>query len=111
MAVVGVTPYIALQLQSVTLSVSIFSNPHSISPQEDQVNANAAFWVAAGLALFTVLFGTRNLNANERHHGVVIAVAVEAVVKLVALLAVGAFVVWGLQAVYPRQLPVLMRPR
>ncbi len=59
-------------------------------------NAPGAFWVAAGLAVFTVLFGTRNLNANERHHGVVIAVAVEAVVKLVALLAVGIFVVWGL---------------
>ncbi len=53
-----------------------------------------ALWVAAGLALFTVLFGTRNLDANERHHGVVTAIAVEAVVKLVALLAVGVFVVW-----------------
>jgi signal transduction histidine kinase len=52
--------------------------------------------VAAGLALFTVLFGTRNLNANERHHGIVIAVAVEAVVKLAALIAVGVFVVWGI---------------
>lgn len=95
MAVVGVTPYIALQLQSVTLSVSIFSAHDINGVQTGQVNDNAAFWVAAGLAVFTVLFGTRNLNANERHHGVVIAVAVEAVVKLVALLAVGAFVVWG----------------
>jgi len=96
MAVVGVTPYIALQLQSVTLSVSIFASHEAGSGQEAQIADNAAFWVAAGLALFTVLFGTRNLNANERHHGVVIAVAVEAVVKLVALLAVGVFVVWGL---------------
>ncbi|MEH6675503.1 MAG: sensor histidine kinase [Sulfitobacter sp.] len=97
MAVIGVTPYIALQLQSVTLSLSIFA---SAEPQATtgggQINsAQAAFWVAVGLALFTVLFGTRNLNANERHHGVVIAIAVEAVVKLLALLAVGAFVVWG----------------
>ncbi|MGB5863739.1 MAG: ATP-binding protein [Sulfitobacter sp.] len=96
MAVVGVTPYIALQLQSVTLSVSIFATPDPGSGQTAQINDNAAFWVAAGLALFTLLFGTRNLNANERHHGVVIAVAVEAVVKLIALLAVGAFVVWGI---------------
>lgn len=55
-----------------------------------------AFWVASGLAVFTILFGTRNLDANERHHGVFMAIAVEAVVKLVALLAVGGFVVWGL---------------
>ena len=93
MAVVGVTPYIALQLQSVTLSLSVFSGPE----QADGLNQpTAAFWVAFGLALFTVLFGTRNLNANERHDGIVIAVAVEAVVKLVALLAVGVFVVWGI---------------
>ncbi len=52
--------------------------------------------MAVGLALFTILFGTRTLDANEQHHGVVTAIAVEAVVKLVALLAVGIWVVWGL---------------
>ncbi|MEP3441602.1 MAG: ATP-binding protein [Sulfitobacter sp.] len=97
MAVVGVTPYIALQLQSVTLSVSIFATADvSAGHLAQRLDNTVAFWVAAGLALFTVVFGTRNLNANERHHGIVIAVAVEAVVKLVALLAVGVFVVWGL---------------
>lgn len=97
MAVVGVTPYIALQLQSVTLSVSIFATPDAGAGNiAERLDDNVAFWVAAGLALFTVLFGTRNLNVNERHHGIVIAVAVEAVVKLLALLAVGIFVVWGI---------------
>ena len=99
MAVIGVTPYIALQLQSVVLSLSIFAAP-DVAHADETVEAfnpvQAAFWVALGLGLFTVLFGTRNLNVNERHHGVVIAVAVEAVVKLIALLAVGIFVVWGL---------------
>lgn len=99
MAVIGVTPYIALQLQSVILSLAIFATPEpGLAGAENTPfnRAQAAFWVATGLALFTVLFGTRNLNVNERHHGVVIAVAVEAVVKLVALIAVGVFVVWGL---------------
>lgn len=105
MAVIGVTPYIALQLQSVVLSLSIFAMPEAVATGDlpggtEQTAAfnpiRSAFWVALGLALFTVLFGTRNLNVNERHHGVVIAVAVEAVVKLAALLAVGIFVVWGL---------------
>lgn len=95
MAVIGVTPYIALQLQSVVLSLSIFATAEGAGGQGFNATP-AAFWVATGLALFTVLFGTRNLNVNERHHGIVIAVAVEAVVKLVALLAVGIFVVWGL---------------
>ena len=94
-SVVAATPYIALQLQSVTLSFGVFA---SATPEGWAMpdRASTALWVAVGLALFTVLFGTRNLDANERHHGVVTAIAVEAVVKLVALVAVGIFVVWGL---------------
>ena len=57
---------------------------------------STALWVAAGLALFTILFGTRNLDANERHHGVVMAIALEAVVKLCRAAGGGVFVVWGL---------------
>jgi Na+/proline symporter/signal transduction histidine kinase len=95
LAVVAATPYIALQLQSVTLSFGAFANgtPEGWAlPNRDAT----AVWVAGGLAIFTILFGTRNLDAKEQHHGVVLAIAVEAVVKLVALLAVGAFVVWGI---------------
>jgi len=93
LAVISVTPYIALQLQSITLSFSIFSADGP--PGGDTVGPNV-LWVASGLAVFAILFGTRNLDANERHHGVVTAIALEAIVKLVALLAVGVFVVWGL---------------
>ncbi len=93
MAVIGTTPYIALQLQSVTLSFNTFLVESR--PGSDLYDAQStAFWVALGLAFFTILFGTRNLDANERHHGVVTAIALEAVVKLVALIAVGVFVVW-----------------
>ncbi|MEM8956436.1 MAG: ATP-binding protein [Pseudomonadota bacterium] len=93
-AVLGTTPYIALQLQSVTLSFGVFADTPVGWDTPDQWLVTA--WVAIGLTVFTVLFGTRNLDANERHHGVVTAIAVEAVVKLVALLAVGVFVVWGI---------------
>ncbi|MEM7438276.1 MAG: ATP-binding protein, partial [Pseudomonadota bacterium] len=87
LAVVGTTPYIALQLQSLTLSFDAFSGAGA--------RADTALWVAVGLATFTIIFGTRTLDSNERHSGVVMAIAVEAVVKLLALLAVGVFVVWG----------------
>ena len=90
LAVFATTPYIALQLQSIALSFGAFAAESSLAPRQ------LAMWVAAGLALFTILFGTRNLDANEQHHGVVTAIAVEAVVKMVALLAVGVWVVWGL---------------
>ncbi|MCF6443709.1 ATP-binding protein [Nereida sp. MMG025] len=92
LAVVGTTPYIALQLQSVTLSFEAFNQ---VSPAASGGGVrNTALWVAAGLALFTILFGTRNLDVNERHHGVVTAIAIEAIVKLFALISVGVFVVW-----------------
>ncbi|MEM9441943.1 MAG: sodium:solute symporter, partial [Pseudomonadota bacterium] len=87
-AVIATTPYIALQLQSVTRSYQV------IAGGVDEVTT--AFWIAAGMALFTILFGTRNLDANERHHGVVAAIALEAIVKLFALIAVGVFATYGL---------------
>ncbi|MDP0925897.1 ATP-binding protein [Paracoccus onubensis] len=92
-AVIAATPYIALQLQSVSLSFEVFATQ---SPNAPKIGGGTALWVAAGLALFAILFGTRNLDADERHHGVVTAIALEAVVKLVAFLALGIFVVWGL---------------
>ena len=94
-AVIAATPYIALQLQSVVLSFGVFASaaPDGSRPLDP---GQTAVWVAVGLAFFTILFGTRNLDAREQHHGIVTAIAVEAVVKLVALLAVGSFVVWGI---------------
>ncbi|MCP5086598.1 MAG: sodium:solute symporter [Rhodobacteraceae bacterium] len=94
LAVIGTTPYIALQLQSLTLSFFVFTGGSGEGTSTPFASVTA-FWVAAGLAVFTIVFGTRSLDANERHHGVVTAIAVEAVVKLIALLSVGIFVVWG----------------
>ncbi len=96
-AVIGTTPYIALQLKAVTSSLRVMSGetgPGALPESLDDVSL--AFIIAAAMALFTVMFGTRNVNANEQHHGVVAAIAFEAVVKLAALLAVGLFVVFGL---------------
>ncbi len=87
-AVMGTTPYISLQLQSIALSFQALTG--AVSQSE------TAFLAACGLAVFTILFGTRNLDANERHHGVVAAIAFEALVKLGALLAVGIFVTFSI---------------
>ncbi|RJE81424.1 sensor histidine kinase [Paracoccus sp. JM45] len=94
-AVIAATPYIALQLQSVRLSFEVFAmDPRGVVTAD--ALGGTALWVAIGLAAFTILFGTRNLAADERHHGVVTAIAFEAVVKLAAFIALGIFVVWGL---------------
>ena len=74
MSVASATPYIALQLQSVTLSFGVFAaQGPGFWALPDQ--SATALWIAGGLAIFTILFGTRNLDANERHHGVVTAIA------------------------------------
>ncbi|KAA5605934.1 sodium:solute symporter [Roseospira marina] len=90
-AVAAATPYIALQLKAVTTSYQVITGASL-----ESVDFRAGFWVAVGMAAFTILFGTRSLDVNERHHGVVAAIALEALVKLCALVAVGVFVVFAL---------------
>ncbi|MEP9397433.1 sensor histidine kinase [Mesorhizobium sp. KR2-14] len=96
-AVVSITPYIALQLKAITTSIQAVSvakgGGDHLAGLDD---VTLALGVAVGMALFTILFGTRNVDAREQHHGVVAAIAFEAAVKLVALIAVGVFVVFGL---------------
>jgi Na+/proline symporter len=97
-AVIGTTPYIALQLKALTISFQVVGSgfgPLHTAPFAEP-DFGTAFWIAGGMAVFTIIFGTRTIDANERHHGVVAAIAVEAVVKLIALLAVGLFVVFSL---------------
>lgn len=99
-AIVGIVPYIALQLKAISTSFSILVQyPDIVMPRHADsvpVWADKAFYVALLLAAFTILFGTRHLDASERHEGMVAAIAVESVVKLVAFTTVGIFVTFGL---------------
>jgi len=89
-ATVGIIPYIALQLRSIAGSIGLmvsFYSPDVLS--ETFVYRQVAFVVALLLAVFAVLFGTRHADATEHQDGLVLAMAVESVVKLAAFLAVG----------------------
>lgn len=98
-ALVVTAPYIALQLKALTASFQVITY-HAGAVQAAATNLHpnyaTAFWVAAGLCVFAIIFGVRNIDVNERHHGVIAAIAVEAVVKLIALLTVGLWVVFSL---------------
>ncbi|MBL8473882.1 MAG: histidine kinase [Rhodocyclaceae bacterium] len=99
-AVIGVVPYIALQLKAIANSFSILTAyPETLAraePASGMIFTDSGFLITLMLAAFTIVFGTRHLDATERHEGMVAAVAFESVVKLVAFSAVGVFVTWGI---------------
>lgn len=98
-AVIGSVPYIALQLKAVSTSFSILvAAPNQLDSflPLPPVLLDTALWSALLLAVFTILFGTRHLDASEHHRGMVAAIAFESVVKLATLTAVGLFAVFGL---------------
>ena len=95
--VVGIVPYIALQLKAVSRGYALLTAPagEPAAPAPAWW-ADSALYVALALAAFTMVFGARHLDRNERHEGMVAAIAFESVVKLAGFLAVGAFVAYGL---------------
>jgi Na+/proline symporter/signal transduction histidine kinase len=99
-AVVGIIPYIALQLKAISNTFSIILHVPEMTMRGKQSApiflGDNTFYIAMLLAAFTILFGTRHLDATERHEGMVAAVAFESLVKLLAFIAVGLFVTFGI---------------
>lgn len=96
-AVFGILPYVSLQLKAVSGSFAVLTHfPASRSALDTPLFTDTALWVAGIMAAFSILFGTRHIDATEHHEGIVAALAFESVVKLLAFLAVGAFVTFGL---------------
>src|SRR5215218_287271 len=92
-AVVGALPYIALQLKAVSSSLGVFLAADGAAVAGAvPVLGDLALVVALVLAGFAVAFGTRHADATEHQDGLVIAIALESVVKLVAFLIVGSYV-------------------
>ncbi len=98
-AVFGVVPYIALQLKAIAWSYTILAQYPQVAmptPRSLPFWADTGLIVALLLAAFTILFGTRHLDAAERHEGMVAAVAFESLIKLGTFLALGVWVTLGL---------------
>jgi Na+/proline symporter/CheY-like chemotaxis protein len=96
-ATVGVLPYIALQLQAVSSTFRAVAEPTPwIDGRVAVIHTDTSLMVAALMAVFTILFGVRNVQASEQHRGMMLAMAFESVVKLMALLTVGPFVLFVL---------------
>lgn len=87
-ALIGVVPYLALQYKAVALSLGVLTG-HGL--EDTGFFTDPALYVALLMALFAALFGTRQVDATEHHHGMMLAIAMESVVKLVAMVALGVF--------------------
>lgn len=90
-AIIGSVPYIALQLKAVASSLeTILSEDQAFA--RIPIIGDIALVVTLAMAVFAVLFGTRQTDATEHQHGLMLAVATESIVKLVTFIAAGAFV-------------------
>ena len=99
-AVLGIVPYISLQLKAISTSFLLLKN-YPLGSMTELFSELAffqdkAFYVAIILAIFAVLFGLRKPEVTERHEGLVAAIAMESLVKLVAFLTIGLFVTYGI---------------
>jgi Na+/proline symporter/signal transduction histidine kinase len=88
-AVVGITPYLGLQIKAIMTTFSLLSG-------RPEGSAAVGWAISLLLGMFAVIFGARRLDASERHGGLVFAVAFESAIKLIAFLLVGFFVTYGL---------------
>lgn len=96
-AVIAAIPYIAVQLKSIVWTYQILTEfdveaiAATVPPLQD-----TGLYVALLLAVFSILFGVRHIDATEHHEGMMLAIAVESIVKVLAFLIVGGFITYGM---------------
>ncbi|MCF6247756.1 MAG: sensor histidine kinase [Desulfobacula sp.] len=99
-AVLGIIPYMSVQIKAISTSFQLISQYPDVYMLKSATNLPAvkdtAFFVAILLTIFAVIFGTRHLDATERHEGLVAAIAFESIVKLLAIISVGLFITYKL---------------
>ena len=92
----GIIPYISLQIKAISDSMNILTNATQTGIGLMDILYDNTLYISGVLAFFIILFGTRSIDASEKHEGLVAAIAFESIIKLLAFLAVGIFVTFGL---------------
>lgn len=91
-ALIAAIPYVALQFKAVAMSIDVMTGVPAGAGSRPLLG-DPALYVALLLALFAILFGTRQVDATEHHHGMMLAIGMESMVKLIAFIAVGVFAI------------------
>jgi sigma-B regulation protein RsbU (phosphoserine phosphatase) len=92
----AITPYIGLQLKSISDTYNVLACKEVCPPASIPVYQDTAFYVAILLAMFGILFGARHLDPTERHEGLVAVVVFESLIELLAFTSLGLLVTFGL---------------
>ncbi|AJQ96878.1 PAS domain-containing hybrid sensor histidine kinase/response regulator [Gynuella sunshinyii] len=93
-SLMAIIPYISLQLKAVTASINVISQ--SADTSQSAWLEDTTLPIAFSMTIFAILFGTRQVDVTEHHRGMMMAIAFESIVKLLALLTIGLFVVFTL---------------
>ncbi|MBP6430284.1 MAG: hypothetical protein KA319_00780 [Ferruginibacter sp.] len=96
LCVLGIIPYIALQLKAISNSLYVLTNGLQVQQELTNIYKDNTFYITLILVVFIILFGTRSVDASEKHEGLVAAIAFESIIKLIAFVAAGIFVVYGI---------------
>ncbi len=91
-SVIGIIPYISLQLKSISESIVILTDQQNL--QLGSFGIDTGFVIAFALSIFTVLFGFRKLDSTDKHEGIVVAIALESIIKIISLLVIGIFAMY-----------------
>jgi len=91
--VLAIVPYISLQLKAISETFNVITKHNIIT---NTVINDTTFYIAILLAIFAAFFGTQNTDASERHKGIITAVALESIIKLVFFLVIGIYVTFYL---------------
>ena len=92
-AFIGIVPYLSLQLKAIFTAFSFITSGSNVSTAG---GSNIDLIILFAIIIFTIVFGFRRLDQNERHPGLVMVIAVQSIVKLVAFLAAGIYVTYFL---------------
>lgn len=102
LCIIGIVPYIAIQLKAITSCINLMTQYHSHS---NSLFSDTTFYISIGLAFFIIVYGIRNVDTTERHTGVIHAIAFESIIKIISFLAIGIWVF--IRYVKPLHLPTL----
>ncbi|WP_298288506.1 sensor histidine kinase [uncultured Lutibacter sp.] len=91
--VLAIVPYISLQLKAISETFNVITKHHIIG---NSIINDTTFYIAILLAIFAAFFGTQHTDATERHKGIITAVALESIIKLVFFLIIGLYVTFYL---------------